>query len=231
MRWNETQNSDGDDPGMKYNGLIAGLGNPGSRYALSRHNMGYLFIDELLRLCSSTGLVSELNGKKFSSLLWKIEMPKLEGIWLAAKPLTFMNNSGSAIQPLLAWNNLRPDQLVVAQDELDLPAGELRFKFGGGLAGHNGLRSITNHIGTKDYYRLRIGVGKPLQKEQTIDWVLSSPAPAEKEKILSSLPFALETFFIFTRCGFERAAEYAHAAAKNLVHGMSVRASSSTNPP
>lgn len=204
---------------MRYAGLIAGLGNPGLKYAGTRHNMGFMFVEELLETAAKRGATEELNGKKFNSALWRVRLPDMEGEWLAAMPLTFMNDSGRAVQPLLAWHNLRPDQLVVAHDEMDIPAGALRFKYGGGLAGHNGLASIAAQLGTKDFYRLRIGIGKPPHKDETLGWVLGSPAPADRDKITGIMPYAMETFVIFNRQGAERATQFAHAAAKRALEG------------
>lgn len=199
---------------MEYAGLLAGLGNPGSKYAETRHNMGFMLIDALLKQARDDGDIEELNGKKFNARLWRVRMPQLKGVWLAAEPLTFMNDSGRAIQPLLAWHNLKPGQLVVAQDEMDIPAGSLRFKFGGGLAGHNGLASIAQCLGTRDFYRLRIGIGKPMRKEDTLAWVLGRQPGEARQKIEAIMPYALETLFIFSEEGQAAAVQYAHSAAR-----------------
>lgn len=209
---------------MKYAGIIVGLGNPGPKYADTRHNIGFMFLDLLLNQALREGTVSELNGKKFYSELWRVTLPGLNGTWLAAKPQTFMNDSGKAIKPLLAWHDLRPDQLVVVQDEMDLPPGSLRFKFGGGLAGHNGLLSISQQIGTVDFYRLRIGIGKPRIKEDTLAWVLGKPDQQDRNKIRLSLPLALNTLFIFSNDGLARAMQYAHGAAREIEKELDSKA-------
>lgn len=201
---------------MEYEGMIVGLGNPGKRYDGTRHNCGFMLADKLLELAQDTGEAEELNGKKFNSRLWRLRLPQLPGNWLLAKPQTFMNDSGAAVRPLLSWHNLKAAQMVVAQDELDIPPGELRFKFGGGLAGHNGLRSIVQHIGTEDFYRLRIGIGKPIQKSDMLDWVLGRPAPRDAEKIKNILPKAVETLFVFAADGAHEAEVYARHANANL---------------
>lgn len=205
---------------MRYKGIVVGLGNPGSKYANTRHNLGFEFIDKLLANAEASGSVEVLNGKKFHSELWRINMPQLNGNWLAAKPQTFMNESGRAVQPLLAWHNLRPDNLLVVQDELDIPAGSLRFKFGGGLAGHNGLLSISQHIGTKDFYRLRIGIGKPAHKDEMLAWVLGRPDETDRKLIDRIMPFAIETLYVFAEDGLDAAVQYAHAADKNAEAGL-----------
>ncbi len=200
---------------MDYAGLLVGLGNPGQRYAGTRHNCGFDFVDALLEYAGKAGQVMELNGKKFNSLLWRISLSDVRGEWLVAKPQTFMNDSGVAVQPLLAWHNIAPDQMVVVQDELDIPPGELRFKFGGGLAGHNGLASIAERTGTRDFYRLRIGIGKPEHREDVIGWVLARPAVADREKIRQIMSAALETFLIFVRKGFHEAMLFARKAGSD----------------
>ena len=120
---------------MDYRGVIVGLGNPGAKYDHTRHNCGFDFVSYLVDLAGKEGDVSQQNGGKFSCELWRLRLPKLGGCWLAAKPQTFMNLSGQCVQPLLAWHKLKPQDLVVVHDELDIPAGELRFKLGGGNAG------------------------------------------------------------------------------------------------
>lgn len=198
---------------MEYAGLVAGLGNPGKQYAGTRHNCGFMFIGQLLDRSGREGSATELNGKKFNALLWRVTLPELEGEWLAAEPQTFMNDSGKAIQPIMAWHKLEPRKLVVVQDELDIPPGELRFKFGGGLAGHRGLASISACLGTKDYYRLRIGIGKPQFKDDMVNWVTSRPKDGDAEKIARILPEALEAFFIFSREGLKAASQFARDAS------------------
>lgn len=198
---------------MEYAGLVAGLGNPGKQYAGTRHNCGFMFIDLLLDKAGREGSVTELNGKKFNALLWRVTHPALDGVWLAAEPQTFMNDSGNAIQPIMAWHKLEPRNLLVVQDELDIPPGELRFKFGGGLAGHRGLTSISNCLGTRDYYRLRIGIGKPQFRDDVINWVLGRPLGADAEKMAQILPEALETFFVFSQKGLKAASQFARDAS------------------
>ena len=112
---------------MDYKGVIVGLGNPGAKYDHTRHNCGFDFVSYLVELAARDGEASQQNGGKFSCELWRLRLPKLGGLWLAAKPQTFMNLSGQCVQPLLAWHKLKPHDLVVVHDELDIPAGELRI--------------------------------------------------------------------------------------------------------
>ncbi|MDE5831924.1 MAG: aminoacyl-tRNA hydrolase [Desulfovibrio sp.] len=194
---------------MEYKGVIAALGNPGPKYRDTRHNCGFMLAEKLLGEAREEGSVEEINGKKFNCLLWRVVSPDLDGTWLLAEPQTFMKESGRAVQPALAWFNLKPSQLVVVQDELDIPAGALRFKFGGGLAGHNGLSSIAACLGSADFYRLRIGIGRPPHKTDVINWVLSRPDAEDREKIDSAIDKGLETLSIFSREGLKAAELYA----------------------
>lgn len=202
---------------MDYAGLILALGNPGAKYEATRHNCGFMVADKLLELAREEGSAEELNGKKFNALLWRARFAESPGSWLIAKPLTFMNASGEATAPLLHWFKLPPERLIVIQDELDIPAGELRFKFGGGLAGHNGLASITEKIGSRDYYRLRVGVGKPERKSEVISWVLARPQGIDAERIRAAIPLAAETFLVFAADGAGAAAAFAHSASRDVA--------------
>lgn len=199
---------------MNIKGIAAGLGNPGPQYSQSRHNCGFMFIDELIGLGRAEGRVEELSGKKFNCRLWRLSLPRLNGDWLCCEPQTFMNNSGEAIQPLLAWLKEPPDSLLVIHDELDIPPGEIRLKFGGGLAGHNGLASIARLLGSPDFYRLRIGIGKPPSKDSIIPWVLGKPAGKDRELVGRAVAEAVECFFIFANKGFKDAAQYARDVSR-----------------
>lgn len=151
--------------------LFVGLGNPGAKYAGHRHNIGFMALDEIIRRhgfgpgrSRFQGLASEGNlaGEKI----------------LALKPQTFMNESGRSVGEALRFYKLAPEEIVVIHDELDLAAGKIRVKPGGGVAGHNGLRSIGSHIG-RDFRRLRIGIGHPGHKDRVMGYVLSDFAKAE----------------------------------------------------
>ncbi|HHJ34477.1 MAG TPA: aminoacyl-tRNA hydrolase [Gammaproteobacteria bacterium] len=157
--------------------VIVGLGNPGSKYTETRHNAGFWFIEEVARRYSATFRPE----KKFHGEVAKIS---LEGsdIWLL-KPATFMNRSGLATQSLLSFYRIAADQCLVAHDEIDLPPGTAKLKSGGGHGGHNGLRDIISQLGTKDFYRLRIGVGHPGNKDQVVDYVLHKASRDEQTLI------------------------------------------------
>ena len=197
---------------MDYEGLLAGLGNPGQRYAGTRHNFGFALADALLDKARQDGQAEALNGGKFSCELWRGRLPQLGGWWLVAKPQTFMNCSGQSVQPLLAWHRLPPEVLVVAHDELDIPAGQLRFKRGGGNAGHNGLKSITEQLGTPDFYRLRLGIGRPPHQGEVTNWVLGRPDAADAARMSTALPLALDVLCAFAAKGLEAATRLARQA-------------------
>ena len=155
--------------------VILGLANPGTEYEGSRHNVGG---DAVRAVAERRGvrLVHESRQRALSTTV-----PTARGPVTLAVPTTFMNESGAALPPLLKRTSLEDlARLVVAHDELDLEPGRLQLKFGGGLAGHNGLRSIAKTLGTNDFSRLRIGIGKPPTKEQGADYVLQRPTGARK---------------------------------------------------
>jgi peptidyl-tRNA hydrolase, PTH1 family len=155
--------------------LVIGLGNPGAEYARSRHNVGEECVAELARRSGKT------LGKSKEKATTAEVVVSSKRIALAF-PTTFMNESGQAAQLLVKRFGIDdPAHLVVVQDELDLPVGVVRVKVGGGLAGHNGLRSITAHLKTQDYIRIRIGVGKPPSKDAGANHVLKKVPKAERE--------------------------------------------------
>lgn len=153
--------------------LIVGLGNPGSKYARNRHNVGFMAVD---RIAERYGLGPW--RKKFSGLVASGEIGGHKVVLL--KPETFMNDSGRAVAEAMHFHKLGEDDVLVIHDEIDLAPAKLKIKTGGGNAGHNGLRSITSHIGN-DYGRVRIGVGHPGSKELVHGWVLRDFAKADSE--------------------------------------------------
>lgn len=157
--------------------IVVGLGNPGKKYERTRHNVGQDAVAELARRHGGT-----LKEGRDKALVCEVVVND-EKIVLAI-PLTFMNESGQAVRGLVKRHNMKADdfasRLVIVHDELDLAPGTVRVKEGGGLAGHNGLRSITSHLSTQDYLRVRIGVGKPPTAELGADHVLRKVPPAER---------------------------------------------------
>lgn len=191
---------------MDFSGVLVGLGNPGPTYDGTRHNCGFALVEHLLQtVLREGGEVQEVSGNKFSCRLWRVRSALLGGVWLAAMPQTFMNLSGQCVQPLLAWHKVSPDRLLVAHDELDIPPGELRFKFGGGNAGHNGLKSINQQLGTPDFYRLRIGIGRPPVRGDVSNWVLGRPGPDDAAPIEDAVARAVKVVCAFADKGLDAA--------------------------
>ena len=198
---------------MNYDFIVVGLGNPGPDYVKTRHNAGYELIYRLIDSLKENGQVSQINGSKFFCELFKATNTYL-GNLLIVLPLTFMNDSGKCVQALLHWHKISPDKLLIVHDEMDLKAGEIRFKFGGGNAGHRGLNSITQMLNTPNFYRLRIGIGRPQHKSDVISWVLNKPDQTDKQCILEIFPHALETIKIFADKGGEEASQFAKSIKK-----------------
>lgn len=183
---------------------IVGLGNPGKDYVRTRHNAGFWFADDLAAQHRS----SFTKETKFRG-----EMASLahagEKIWLL-KPTTYMNSSGEAVQALAAFHKIAPEQILVAHDELDLPVGTVRLKSGGGHGGHNGLRSMTQHLG-ESYLRLRIGVGHPGSKERVHGYLTDERTPDAEEKLIrDGIAAALEALPLLLDGSLEKAMQKLH---------------------
>jgi peptidyl-tRNA hydrolase, PTH1 family len=154
--------------------LIVGLGNPGKKYARTRHNVG----TDAIELIAQRLSVSLKVGRDRAQV---VETRIGDHAVVLAVPTTWMNDSGEAVGPIARRYKIPAANIIVIHDELDLEPGAVKLKMGGGLAGHNGLKSVSQHMGTNDYMRVRIGVGKPSTKEQGADHVLSSIPPAERK--------------------------------------------------
>ncbi len=157
--------------------LLVGLGNPEAKYLPTRHNVGFWYIDEL----SATYRIPLRTESRFQSEMGKGEIAQ-QLVWLL-KPLTYMNHSGRAVAAVMNYFKIKPEEMLVAHDDLDLPAGIVKLKKGGGHGGHNGLRDIIACIGSKDFVRLRIGIGHPGHKSQVLSWVLGKPATDDRTAI------------------------------------------------
>lgn len=164
--------------------LIVGLGNPGRQYEKTRHNVGFLFLDKLASTKNS-GWVSE---SRFEGLLAEVVVAGSHVKLL--KPDTFMNRSGQAVGKIAHYYKLLPEEILVVHDELDFDVGLVRLKKDGGHAGHNGLRDIIAHLGSKEFYRLRIGIGRSTKGKDVADFVLSDPSKRECELISSVFDLA-----------------------------------------
>jgi peptidyl-tRNA hydrolase, PTH1 family len=172
-------------PGIR---LVAGLGNPGGKYASSRHNAGFRWAD----LLAEDSHASFQHETRFSSDVCRI--PGLAGdIWLI-KPQTFMNASGRAVSAMARYYRIAPEEVLVVHDELDLPPGVVRIKQGGGLGGHNGLKDIQSALGDPLFWRLRLGIGHPGDRSLVTDYVLHEPGRADAEAIESAMRRGLGIF-------------------------------------
>lgn len=157
---------------------MAGLGNPGAKYALTRHNAGFWLVD---RFAQEFGV--QLSAKSKHS--GELAQLKISGnTWFLLKPMAYMNRSGSSVRSVAQYYNIESSHILVVHDELDFPPGVIRFKAGGGHGGHNGLRDIIQQLGSNDFKRLRIGIGR---SGNMIDYVLKAPSKQERELIDDSI--------------------------------------------
>jgi PTH1 family peptidyl-tRNA hydrolase len=168
--------------------LVVGLGNPGPRYAGNRHNVGAMVVDELASRHGS----ARLKTHKSRASIAEVRLGVLPGgapgpKAVLAVPSSYMNESGGPVKALMQFFSIDTDQLVVIHDELDIPAGEVRLKKGGGEGGHNGLRSISSSLGTRDYLRVRVGIGRPPGRMEPADYVLRDFSVTERK----DLPFLI----------------------------------------
>jgi PTH1 family peptidyl-tRNA hydrolase len=182
---------------------IVGLGNPGAEYERTRHNAGFWFVDRLAEAQRGSFRVDS----KFQGLTAKVRLGDSDLLLL--KPATFMNRSGQAIQALAAFYKLAAGQILVAHDELDLPPGTARLKRGGGHGGHNGLRSVHQHLGDS-YARLRIGIGHPGDKNLVLDYVLGRPSGSDQKLIDDAIERALAALDTLVAQSWDKAAQQLH---------------------
>jgi len=177
--------------------LILGLANPGERYALTRHNAGEWFVNLL---------VPSNAWKAESSLHARVAKKEV----LFAIPTTYMNLSGQAAQALCHYYKIKPEEILIAHDEIDLPVGTIRLKQEGGHGGHNGLRDIIKHFLTQNFWRLRIGVGRPAQSSQVEHYVLNPPSKEERALIDAALIRAEEIVPFILQGQFQQAMQLLH---------------------
>ena len=181
--------------------LIVGLGNPGAEYEDTRHNLGFWFVD---RLAAELRVALSPQGK------FRGFVGRQGDLWLL-EPTTFMNRSGLSVLSLANFYKILPDQILVVHDDLDLPPGGIRIKQGGGNGGHNGLKDIQAHLGTPDFWRLRLGIGHPGDRNEVINYVLKPPRREEQEPIDQAIDRCL---LAWPKLG---AGDY--AAAQQALHG------------
>lgn len=180
--------------------VILGLANPGSEYEGSRHNVGG---DAVRLLASQRGAVFKNEPRQRCV---SVTLPTPRGPVTLAVPTTYMNESGAAIRPLLARTSLEDlEHLIVVHDDLDLAPGRLQCKMGGGLAGHNGLRSIVDVLGTPAFGRLRIGIGRPVHQDRVTDWVLTRPTGERRLEVTAAVAQAAEAIATLIDVDFDEA--------------------------
>lgn len=166
--------------------LIAGLGNPGAKHERDRHNVGVWFVSRL-----AAGQRVELKAvAKYHGLMGKLARPSGD-VWLLL-PQTYMNLSGKSVGALARFYRILPEEVLIAHDELDFQPGAAKLKLGGGVAGHNGLKDVAAHLGTQGFWRLRIGIGHPGDKNLVAGYVLNSPSKPERELIETALARCLD---------------------------------------
>jgi PTH1 family peptidyl-tRNA hydrolase len=170
--------------------LIVGLGNPGKKYEATRHNAGFWWVDEVAR-------AGRADFRRESRFHGDVARAPGSEQWLL-KPGTYMNESGRAVGALASFYRIPGDEILVVHDELDLPPGGVKLKFGGGLSGHNGLKDIAAVLGTQDFWRLRIGIGHPRDyvtgAQEPVEYVLHAPRAEERAAIAQAMEKALEVW-------------------------------------
>jgi PTH1 family peptidyl-tRNA hydrolase len=184
--------------------IIAGLGNPGKQYAHSRHNVGFMVVDRL----------AEAHGLKFSRMMSRaiVALGEIEGAKIAlVKPQTFMNLSGESVGPITKFYKVTPADLLVVYDELDLPEGQLRMRPKGGAGGHNGMKSIIARVGSPDFPRLRVGLGRPPGRMDPADYVLQSFTAAERSAMDEALDKAVQGIGRWLSDGIDSAMNFVNA--------------------
>jgi PTH1 family peptidyl-tRNA hydrolase len=188
--------------------LIVGLGNPGPQYTQTRHNVGFWLVEQL---CNSlkTPIANESKFKGYiASATYGNQPLKI------LAPMTYMNRSGESVLAVSKFYKIPPEEILVVHDELDLPPGVARLKLDGGHGGHNGLGDIIAHLGTKKFYRLRLGIGHPGDKDDVTNYVLERPNKADNAKIVEAIDASLAVFNDLLAGNFEKAMTTLHTATK-----------------
>jgi len=196
--------------------LVVGLGNPGPEYAGNRHNVGAMVLDELARRSHATFSTRTVGGARAATTEGRLGTgpggvpgPRI----VLAKPSTYMNTSGGPVAGLAQYYRVAPDHVVVVHDEIDIPFADLKLKVGGGEGGHNGLRDISKALGTKDYVRVRVGVGRPPGRMEAADYVLKDFAPAERKELGWLVDAAADAAELVVTDGLEKAQLKYHTKA------------------
>jgi PTH1 family peptidyl-tRNA hydrolase len=185
--------------------LVVGLGNPGPNYAKTRHNLGFVVADILADRIGSGFKVHKRSGAEVTT-------GRIGGRSVVlAKPRTYMNESGRQVGPLAKFYSVAPADVIIVHDELDIDFGRIRLKFGGGVAGHNGLRSVSSALGTNDFQRVRIGVGRPPGRKSGAAYVLENFTAAERTEVPTICEQAADSTELLIELGLEPAQNTVHA--------------------
>ena len=184
--------------------LIVGLANPGSEYANTRHNAGEWFVNTLID-AANISLRQEI---KYRGLYGQMKLQQLTCHLLI--PTTYMNLSGQSVRALAAYLKITPAEILIAHDDVDVPVGTIKLKFDGGDGGHNGLKDIISHLNTKQFYRLRIGVGRPRQGQDTADYVLDRPSKSDRKLIDQAISQSTEILPLLLTGEFSKAMQVLH---------------------
>ena len=178
--------------------VIAGLGNPGKEYAKHRHNVGFRILEDIAK---ESGV--KIKQKKFKSLMGRGRVAEREAVLVL--PQDYMNCSGGPVQQWMRFYKVLEEDLIVVHDDLDLPFGKMKLGFGSSAAGHNGVSSIIEALGTKEFYRLRFGIGRPASKGLEVDHVLSPFKEEEKQELSRLIQKAAQVVKVWIKEGYERA--------------------------
>ncbi|MEI6251693.1 MAG: aminoacyl-tRNA hydrolase [Mycobacteriaceae bacterium] len=185
--------------------LVVGLGNPGPQYAKTRHNVGFMVADLLAARIGAPFKVHKRSGAEVTT-------GRLAGRPVVlAKPRTYMNESGRHVGPLAKFYSVAPGDVIVIHDDLDIDFGRVRLKLGGGEGGHNGLRSIANALGTKDFQRVRVGIGRPPGRKDPAAFVLEPFTAAERTEVPTLCELAADATELLVQAGLEPAQNQVHA--------------------
>ena len=190
--------------------LVVGLGNPGKEYERTRHNAGFWLVE---RFASAKGIALRKDGK-FKALVGQIPGTSPAGAAWLLLPQSFMNASGQPVQMLAGFFRIKPEEILVIHDELDFPPGIAKLKQGGGIAGHNGLKDISQRLATHEYWRLRLGVGKPPAGREGADYVLEKPPAEERAAIDAVIERALEVLPLCLSGDMQTAMQKLHTEEK-----------------
>lgn len=189
--------------------LIVGLGNPGARYTFTRHNIGFMVLDLIYEKIDSV-----FEEKKASwGVIKKIRWDHLSLTTL--KPLTYMNNSGEAVLKVATQERIKPSGVLVIHDDLDLPLGRIKITRGGSSGGHRGVQSIIDALGTKDFPRIKVGIGRPLRGEDIMEYVLMPPYPEERDLLRLVLDHTVKAVEVVCFEGIEK--------GMNMFNGLVIK--------